>query len=100
MCVCLFSAEAVMQLRGEYGRGSGPIWLDDVTCNGNETSILNCRHRPFGTGNCGHHKDVGVVCATGTLNNFCLLVHVQYHSDHSLHQVNFESTTFSLHIDL
>ena len=69
-CVCRFSAEAVMQRGGTYGPGSGPIWLEDVRCSGNETSFLNCRHKPFGTGNCEHFEDVGVICTSGTLNHF------------------------------
>ena len=51
-----------------FGQGSGKIWLDDVQCQGNETSIVNCRHRPWGVHNCGHHGDASVICSS-KLNN-------------------------------
>jgi len=47
-----------------YGAGSGPIWLDDVRCNGTETSISQCRHNGWGSHNCDHNNDVSVSCAT------------------------------------
>ncbi|XP_073237757.1 sushi, von Willebrand factor type A, EGF and pentraxin domain-containing protein 1-like [Porites lutea] len=47
-----------------FGQGSGKIWLDDVQCQGNESSIVNCRHSPWGEHNCGHHEDASVICST------------------------------------
>ncbi|NXN80981.1 DMBT1 protein, partial [Bombycilla garrulus] len=44
-------------------RGEGPIWLDDVTCTGNEPDFFRCGHRTWGEDNCHHGEDAGVVCA-------------------------------------
>ena len=45
-----------------FGAGSGPIWFDDVACEGDESSILECGHAGLGDSNCGHSEDIGVVC--------------------------------------
>lgn len=56
-----------------FGAGTGQIWLDDVTCQGNETSVFDCRHNDWGDNNCHHDEDVGVDCDPSKLCvNFCL----------------------------
>ena len=48
-----------------YGRGNTTIWLDNVQCTGNESNIDACRHLAWGTNNCDHSEDVGVMCVAG-----------------------------------
>ncbi|XP_041959431.1 uncharacterized protein LOC121718485 [Alosa sapidissima] len=43
-----------------FGQGSGKIWMDNVSCVGNETFLTQCPHGGFGNHSCGH---AGVVCA-------------------------------------
>ncbi|XP_076093133.1 uncharacterized protein LOC143064284 [Mytilus galloprovincialis] len=46
-----------------FGAGTGPIWLDDVTCAGNEQHIEQCTARSWNQSDCTHNDDVGVVCS-------------------------------------
>uniref|UniRef100_F7AJ37 Soluble scavenger receptor cysteine-rich domain-containing protein SSC5D n=1 Tax=Ornithorhynchus anatinus TaxID=9258 RepID=F7AJ37_ORNAN len=49
--------------RAEFGEGQAlPILLDDVQCNGQEESLLDCNHLGIGKHNCAHDEDAGVVC--------------------------------------
>ncbi|XP_054254403.1 scavenger receptor cysteine-rich type 1 protein M130-like [Indicator indicator] len=46
-----------------FGQGSGPIWLDEVSCNGTEPALGLCHARAWGSHNCNHGEDAGVECA-------------------------------------
>ena len=45
-----------------FGQGRGFIWLSNVNCLGNESSIDECPHPGWGIHNCGHWEDASVVC--------------------------------------
>ena len=55
----------VVPLGGAYF-GEGPnqlqVLLDNVVCQGSESSLLDCQHEPVGMTNCNHTEDAGVRC--------------------------------------
>jgi len=59
-CLLLLDYPFIHHLR--FAPGHGPIWMDDVMCQGNEYFIQDCQHPGFGENNCVHTEDAGVVC--------------------------------------
>lgn len=68
-----FDGESTV-VKGTFGQGKGPIWLDQVKCLGNETTIDDCVHWQWGEHNCAHTEDVGVKCHDGKLNILLIFI--------------------------
>lgn len=49
---------------GQYGAGTGPIFLDDVQCTGSEAGLQACKSRGWGVHNCRHTQDVALFCGS------------------------------------
>ena len=50
--------------QAKFGSGSGPVWLGQVGCLGNENNLSHCIHSGAGNvGICSHSQDAGVECS-------------------------------------
>lgn len=58
----VFRTGALAKGSAFYGRGSGPIQLDDLSCTGTEKNLALCGHRGWGKNNCDHTEDASVIC--------------------------------------
>ena len=46
-----------------FGGKNGNLWLQDLRCNGNESSIIQCSHGMTTTGYCPYNVDTSVICS-------------------------------------
>uniref|UniRef100_A0A4W4DXH6 SRCR domain-containing protein n=1 Tax=Electrophorus electricus TaxID=8005 RepID=A0A4W4DXH6_ELEEL len=64
VCRELSCGEAVDVLgNSHFGPGSGPIWMDEVTCSGSESTLKNCTSAGWGKHNCNQTNNVGIICS-------------------------------------
>ena len=71
-----FGSSGTGYYNAHFGQGSGPVWLDSVTCYGNESTIVSCGH--FGvniTRSWTHSQDAGVMCFTEQGTIYVLVCH-------------------------
>ena len=61
-----YTQEAVTQFWNGGAMVNVPIFLDEVTCNGTETSLLECFHVGWRNHDCSHTEDAGVICHNKT----------------------------------
>ena len=65
---------ATGQREAVYGQGTGPILLDQVRCNGNEQSLLDCPQNPVGQHDCSHDQDASITCSAGSCCDYSIAV--------------------------
>ena len=63
MCVHCTAATA---LTSSFANGVGQIWLDEVSCLGTESRLIDCTANPLGQHNCEHSEDAEVMCFATT----------------------------------
>ncbi len=54
-------------------KGDGPIWIDDISCDGTETSIDMCMTKNWGDHDCRHSEDVILKCTPSSNIHFIRL---------------------------
>ncbi|KAJ8026424.1 Deleted in malignant brain tumors 1 protein [Holothuria leucospilota] len=59
-----FPAVSVLDALASFGEGQGPIYFDEVSCFGDESSLLACP-RDYYFHDCSHGEDVGISCLPG-----------------------------------
>ena len=42
--------------------GSGPIFLEQLSCSDNSINLIDCARQPLGFHMCDHSQDAGVTC--------------------------------------
>ena len=63
MVVCrMLGYSSVRAFHVQYGIGSGTVWMSNLMCTGNESSISECLHIGWGETNCDHTQDAGLTC--------------------------------------
>ena len=62
--LCMYTG-AESFLNAHFGRGTGPLLLNQLSCTGSEQTLLNCSHSGIGRTSyyCGHDDDVGIRCS-------------------------------------
>ena len=53
-----------------FGQGSGPIFMDEVSCFGSETSLDQCIFGGWNYHDCSHFEDAGVRCMAGKFQKY------------------------------
>ena len=73
--ILLFCLDATALYNAYFGQGIIPVLLNDVSCLGSESRLLDCSY-DSNTTDCSHSDDAAVRCQTGEI--FSSVVLLQY----------------------
>ena len=59
-CLLIYT-DVVPLTRATHGQGSGMI-VEEISCNGAESRLIDCSVRDQRDGECSHREDAGVIC--------------------------------------
>ena len=69
-----------------FGEGNGSIFLDNLVCGGDESSLLNCASDvAIGDSNCQHSEDAGVKCEGNTKTLYNISMFYRKHNYYIYH---------------
>ncbi|XP_066954752.1 uncharacterized protein [Macrobrachium rosenbergii] len=57
-----YRGDAIAHKNARHGKGSGPIWLENLDCSSKETDLKRCKKSPPGSSDCTHSEDASVTC--------------------------------------
>ena len=60
--ILITSGSSAYAISDQFGHGTGPIFMKEVGCTGQEQYLNNCSYNPFTSTECTHSNDVGVKC--------------------------------------
>ena len=69
----LYFIGAISRLSGSYPYLSGNVWLDEVSCEGNESHLLNCTYKVIGKVHPYIHASV-VECLSKLSNSYIMII--------------------------
>ncbi|XP_071800220.1 scavenger receptor cysteine-rich type 1 protein M130-like isoform X2 [Asterias amurensis] len=61
-----FTGATTSWQNAHFGLGLGPVFMDNVNCDGNEERLQDCVFRGWGVSDCPHSKDASVTCELDT----------------------------------
>ena len=62
----IYHIGAIARTNAAFGRGSGPIFFEDVRCTSLEYRVFDCPNGGIEVTSCSHSGDAGVVCVAGS----------------------------------
>ena len=102
MRMCIVTAGSVRRTNAYYGAGTGPIYMDNVGCNGRESSLFDCS-LDANAAEDNHNEDAGVFCwpkGVFVCLSVCVCVSIGTFYTIPVNSAAFNVMSVSLHVNV